>query len=343
VRLKKFKVTEKNGIVRKGPQRVEYSIPFLLLIVLSIIGIVRCISQMLSSGNLGPIIVLFWLCFNLFLLTMAVFFVLGRDFQRKSERAIIAEPCQIKVGSRRISAMTKDISETGLSVLVEQPVNIDEEDEVQIEITTGRYRAILFCTIIHSDILPGSVWKYAFHIHDYGDTYPDFLQIIYDRTPTLPQKLEGSSGAYYDLRVNVSKRVIRQFYQRRKRTRVPLDTMVYDTKGLAHRVLDINFRFLIVEEDGGEGSVTLVIQSEPSLFLDCERVRSISADRCLLEIKNYDDIAGDVQKITALEQWVFAQYKASMEGAALDLQEEEAEAEEPKEEAKAYFSESDYL
>jgi hypothetical protein len=108
-------------------------------------------------------------------------------------------------------------------------------------------------------------------------------------------------------------------------------------------VLDINFRFLIVEEDGGEGSVTLVIQSEPSLFLDCERVRSISADRCLLEIKNYDEIAGDVQKITALEQWVFAQYKASMEGAALDLQEEEAEAEEPKEEAKAYFSESDYL
>ena len=95
LQIKKFKVTQKSGLQNEKGQNVLYMIPFLLLIVLSVIGIVNCVVIMFDSGSFGSIVVLFWLVYNLFLLVMALFFVDGRIPLRSSERVRAHIPCTI--------------------------------------------------------------------------------------------------------------------------------------------------------------------------------------------------------------------------------------------------------
>ena len=96
--MKKFKVTKKEGLQNEKGQNFLYMVPFLLLIILSVIGIVNCVVIMFDSGSFGSIVVLFWLVYNLFLLVMALFFVDGRiPLQRAGSRPHSLHPPSVRL------------------------------------------------------------------------------------------------------------------------------------------------------------------------------------------------------------------------------------------------------
>jgi len=78
ITLKKFKITKKGGVESEKGKNIAYMVPFIILIVLSVIGIINCVVSMFETNSLGSIVVVFWLVNNLFILVMALFFVQGR-------------------------------------------------------------------------------------------------------------------------------------------------------------------------------------------------------------------------------------------------------------------------
>ncbi|WP_455558405.1 glycosyltransferase [Agathobaculum hominis] len=74
IRKREFAVTDKSG--RSG-WRWWYPLPFLVLIVLSAVGIVRVVGMTLEQSTSVYLLLLFWLVYNLYQLLFALFFVCG--------------------------------------------------------------------------------------------------------------------------------------------------------------------------------------------------------------------------------------------------------------------------
>ena len=186
ITMKTFKVTKKGQTEKEAGKNLLYLTPFALLVVLSVIGIFNCLFMIFDGNNMGPSVVLFWLIVNLFTLVMAMFFVLGRNYLRQSERTHAVMDCTICTPTSSYTGKTLDLSETGAAVRLDDPVSIDTEEDVTLELHDGRYKAVLKAQIVHVDNNKDS-WKYAFRITDYTDTYDEYLQLLFDRIPTLPQ------------------------------------------------------------------------------------------------------------------------------------------------------------
>lgn len=320
--MKTFKVTKKGDERDAAGQNILYMIPFVLLIVLSIIGIVNCVLMMMRSNSAGPIVVLFWLVYNLYTLIMACFFVMGRSFFRKTERVQTAEDCVLVERENRYETKTIDISEMGVALSMKEPVFISEEP-VMLEIHTDRYHANLVAEIVHTDERKTD-WKYAFVITDYLDTYEEYMQILYDRIPTLPQKLKDVTGMFGDLSTNTSHRVHKYFYQKRKLPRVTIHTTVRGIDGKKYTMMDFNYEYCTLKcpEKPAE-ELTLIIDIIYDLEITCQYLHGNEKGDYLYRIENYQEIYENAELHKELENWVLEQHTSYL--ARLAEQEEHTE------------------
>ena len=71
--------------------------PFIVLIVLSVIGIIRAICILSLSQIVELFVLLFWLIRNLYFLIMALFLVDGRDADNEVVKVIDAEFVNVEV------------------------------------------------------------------------------------------------------------------------------------------------------------------------------------------------------------------------------------------------------
>lgn len=245
ITLKKFKVTKKEAVRGEKENNLLYLIPFLILIILSVIGIVRCIIVMFDSGSFGPIVVLFWLLSNLFFLVMSTLFVDGRIPYRKAERVPLSVPAEVRTTDDTLCGKTRDVSENGLSIIFEKPYYLETGEKFDVTMSWAEYRADLLCELVFVS-QAGENWNYSMRIEDYRDCYDDWLQIIYDRVPPLPLEIKKDSGIFDDLKINAKKRVETPFFQKRQYPRILLDTDVACptlSAGTVH-VNDFNYVFL---------------------------------------------------------------------------------------------------
>jgi len=301
ITLKKFKVTKKGEYENEEGKNIAYMIPFLVLIVLSIIGIFKLIGIIFESSSLSPIVVLFWLITNLFSLVMSVFFVQGREFMRKSERVHAAVDCEIHDGVMTIVCKTKDFSETGVSVILNNPVDIDDEQDVDMMLKTDRYHAKIRAKVVHVEEIKEG-WKYAFYITDMLDSYRDYLQIIYDRVPTLPMTLDDSLSSFDDLRLNVENRTKETFYENRRLPRINIDMDVKTEDGSFVYIVNYNYKYIGLKvQDKPKNIVFIPIDG---LELRCSYYRTISENLELYTIDNYYEIHGNHVEEKLLEEWI---------------------------------------
>ncbi|KGK89993.1 glycosyl transferase [Clostridium sp. HMP27] len=301
ITLKKFQVTKKGQVQSEKGKNIGYMIPFLVLIVLSVIGIINCICTIFDSGSLNPIVVLFWLATNLFCLVMSLFFVQGREYMRKSERVNARIDCEIQDRFIRRTCKTKDFSETGISIILNDPVNIDDEHDVSIQLKTDRYNAKMKARIVHVEEIKDG-WKYAFYITDMCNSYREYLQIIYDRVPTLPLNLSESLSSFDDLRLNVAKRTKETFYENRRLPRINMNVDVKTEKGDFVNVINYNYKYIALNiKDQPEKLLLIPVDG---LELDCQYERTVRENIQLYAIKNYNEIHTNNEKQKLLEKWI---------------------------------------
>lgn len=341
ISMKQFKVTKKGVAENEAGKNLIYLIPFALLVALSVIGVFNCVHMIFESNNIGPVFVLFWLLVNLFTLVMAMFFIAGRKPLRKSERANVILDCDMTAGGRTYPCKTNNISEQGVAVMMNQPVNINDEETVEMKLYDGRYEACIKARVVHVSNMKDK-WKYAFQITDYCDTYEEYLQLIYDRVPTLPQRLNKADGSFDDLRINLKGRVAKPFYENRRYARVEVGVDMEDTKGRKWKLVDFNYRYCTVvsgQEMSGPQEMVLVVDKKKQIFFKCHKNNEKVPGKVLYEIINYEENYRDIEKREFLDAWVKKNWEAAREADSADRKSKKAET---KKQSKD-FNEMDYI
>lgn len=266
ISLKKFKVTHKGQQENQKGKNLVYMLPFLILIVLSVIGIANCIRIMFDSGSLGPAVVLFWLVSNLFTMVMALFFVDGRIPYRSAERIAVTLPAQLHVREATYPCTLRDISEKGVSLRMDQPHLVDSKGEIILEIRDRKYhvRLLLRPVYVNQVRLENSgFWEYAFVIegHDEAGGYDHLLGICYDRIPTHPASIRKNSGSYQDLSINMKRRVQTPLYQKRQYPRIQVDADVPCLGGERVRLCNFNYVYAAFSGESLPSQLTFLVDS----------------------------------------------------------------------------------
>lgn len=310
ISLKKFKVTKKETQMNEKGQNIVYMIPFLILIVLSVIGLIRCVLIMFDSGSFEPIVVVFWLLYNLFLLVMSLFFVDGRVPYRKSERVRLSCPCELSNRVYHLSGEVKDISEQGIAVYLEKPSYFPQGEWLELQVQGGRYQAKLSAEVVYVK-KEGERWCYSMKITDYHDTYDEYLQLLYDRVPTLPYEIKKDSGSFEDLKMNTQKRIIPPFFQKRNTPRLLLDLDVdfseESEKGALPeekkvRLVDFNYSFVTLRADVLPEQ--LILMPKQPWALHCRYESEIRGGLLLYRIVNSKELWENRAVMEAFTAWL---------------------------------------
>lgn len=339
ITLKKFKVTNKKEQKNQKGKNHIYAIPFLILIVLSIIGIIRCIFIMFDSGSFGPIVVLFWLINNLFFLVMAILFVDGRIPYRKSERVKFIIPCTLNDGIQELHGTTRDFSETGISVLFDEPYYLEPDSLINIELQWKSYHVKLQAQIVFVTKFDKK-WSYSMVIKDYMNTYDDYLQIIYDRVPILPQEIKKHSGSFEDLKINTQKRIATPFFQKRQYPRILLNVEIpcMELEGGRLKVIDFNYSYLTTDKDINFTEITLVFAED--IRISCAYEQKKHLGQRIYKIKNMDEVIRNKSQYNNLLKWIKENHEKALLVEEKRIKEERKQQ---KEKEKKEFNESDIV
>ena len=300
ISMKKFKVTKKDAKQNKN-QNIKYAIPHTVLIILSVIGIVNCIRWTFTTGRIDYFVILFWLFLNLFNLVMSLFFVMGRDVVRKNERQKAEIPCGVTTRYGSYEGMTRDISEGGVAVVIPHAFDIDEEECCEIRLDSDRYHAKVEGKIV-SVTKAKEGWCYVFAITSLKESRQDFMQLIYDRDPSLPANLDESLSSFDDLRLNITKRVARSDFQNRKKARIPVmqefDTDSWNTV----KMINFNYQYALFELNPFMPE-EFSIELEEGLTIELKKKRIISESEILCRVENYMDIYFSEELYKKMENW----------------------------------------
>ena len=274
ISLKQFRVTQKGGPENGKGKNVVYMVPFLMLVVLSVIGIGNCIRIMFDSGSFGPIVVLFWLVNNLFMLIMALFFVDGRVPYRRDERVKVSLPANLRVDGKRYPCVTVDLSEGGAAVRMKAPIYLGQKEEIYLETETEAYHVSLPVEPVYVAQGEQTHWRYAFRIPELGEQRESWLGILYDRAPTLPVEIRKNSGFYEDLSLNMERRAKEPFREKRRNPRILLLTDVLTEKG-SLPIYDFSYVAVTLDGTRRPGRITLFFPGvEPMEFTYCRETKT---------------------------------------------------------------------
>lgn len=273
IKKEKFAVTGKIRVEEKFSDTFKYAIPHFLLALLSVYGLIMSLNQMILEKTMGNIIVIFWLGANLYMLLMAIFFVIGRKYYRSSERYQVQLQIQFKVGETEFSVLSSDISEGGISFTLEEPIYLSDEKELYIKIQNeeGHYCANMKGKIIHIR-QTGTNWRYAMNYEAVSEEdYLQLLQIIYDRLPTLPTTVNHHSSFFEDAKNNILKRQKGISKSQRALPRVALECNVVDSDKENYIMRDFNYSYLRVYRKKAEyPKETIFIENKSQYSFECE-------------------------------------------------------------------------
>ncbi len=211
IKMKKFKVTKKNGTEESGRGQILYVVPHFVLTVLSVYGMINCTRWMFHTGRLDCLMILFWLLVNLYHLVMSLFFLLGRKNVRQAERQNVAFCCLVKTGQEEEKGTTVDISEGGVSVLLPHAIHSVSGESAELVLDDGKYKAAVGGEIVLAERTE-TQWHYVFRITDWQQGKGEYMQLVYDRNPSLPINLDESASSFEELRINLSRRIYARKY-----------------------------------------------------------------------------------------------------------------------------------
>lgn len=247
IHQRKFKVTNKkkegSGI---GIEFAVYAIPHLVLLALSAAAVIRFAHGKYGWALFYSSIILFWITYNMVSLFYAVFFMLGRRAYRSSERIRAEEDITIQYKSLSYEAKTADVSENGLAFWTEKPIYLPENKTVNFAVTTPFYKARLKGRIVYVKERDMG-WRYSAAVRAVDDDNKrQYLQIIYDRTHSLPKQLDLWVTAYDDMLRNIKRRLKQPLSDKRKMPRIQLGRQITFTNGAACKLIDFNYRYFSV-------------------------------------------------------------------------------------------------
>ena len=210
ISLTSFRVTDKSQKIRKRKRDVRGMLPFLVLTVLSVAGIVRILTVFDAQQTFSFLILLFWVIRNLYFLIMALFLVDGRDSDEEVVRVTDAEPVVLRSGKDAWEGITTQLTEHNLNVYLDegQSLGIGAECGITILREDGDILVKGVVTGIR-EARHSTARAHTVEILDFCGNRYEYLELLYDRIPTLPQSLRRDFGVLSHLWQNIAHRVAR--------------------------------------------------------------------------------------------------------------------------------------
>jgi cellulose synthase (UDP-forming) len=235
---------------------------------------------------------------------MAVFFMNGRQSHRQYERFEREVDCVITYGNRMIRAKTHNVSENGMSVVLNFPEYIPINEEVIVRMATERY-VTSWKGKVANVINLNDKWKYGFQITEIEEAdRREMLQIVYDSEPTLPKEIEAGLSTVDDLMINIRSRAAQNDYFSRKLPRVELSNYVETSTGQRALLRDFNYEFLTVQFLKGEKIPEELILRDNGIVLECTLVDKHARLGACYGIKNVDEINQNLEFRSILKSWI---------------------------------------
>ncbi len=310
IKKKTFSVTKKDRSTAQGVPLKFYAIPHIVLAILSLIGIINCIRLTFSTSSMTYIVVIFWLVNNLHSLLMAIFFMLGRPIKRKAERYKVDLPCALSWSTREraITSQVFDISETGFMTKLDFPHFIPDDMNLTAVITGERSSSRFQCRVVsvtQDNAVGKNTYRYAFEItHIDFDEQNALYAIIYDRIPSLPNKLHDNISLFDDILINVSSRTSIHTLFNRRLARIRLDRFINAEECENIKIIDFNYAYLLI--DGSQLPKTYLRLTFPiakNLKFYCEFEKAIGSS-LLYRLSNYREIGNTEAFTGVLKEWI---------------------------------------
>jgi cellulose synthase (UDP-forming) len=206
ITLSTFKVTDKSGPATHRVRDWRSMAPFIVLVALSVFGIARVIWLLTQTLSVGLFVLLFWLVRNLYFLSMSLFLVDGRDSDGENVKVQVAEPASVTVlkGIGTLSGpapgtvyegVTTQLTEHNACVFLDDAEELRLGSQVELAMECDPYSVKLRGVITQVVTSRNESQRvFTVEILDFGDDWGEYLQVLYDRVPTLPQRLTHDPG-----------------------------------------------------------------------------------------------------------------------------------------------------
>lgn len=328
-----FAVTKKEGAVYDRNYQIRKVIPHIILWILSLIGIVSFFVKTFKFGTPRYAVILFWLVINFYNITMAIFFMLGREVHRTTERVYAKVNCEIIFDDEVIECTTSDISEGGVGVSFDFPIYIPYDKEFYVRLITDRYKCKFKGQISNIQEYHNQ-WKYGIRLKDIADdNYKSMLNILYDREPTFPKTIAKNSGVFDDIKVNLKNRNKHDDTFNRKLPRIELHKKLRSIEAGKVELINFNYEYALIKIYRETNRISqLTIPIDRDIVLKCELGKNkVNEDNCIKEenskyipkhqavnrhnskrnesihlyvVENYEQLAKNSNFIKILYQWI---------------------------------------
>jgi len=252
IKMSKFKVTPKENVIReKYTARLELVWPQMILLILSLLGLGRIGYFFLTDGYAPQYLInMFWLIYNIYVFSMAIFFMFERPKLRRNERIAAHEAVLVQTGGEWYEGKSMDLSEEGVTMLTKDPLYFQSEKMYPLRIETGRYISDMQVRIVRVDSMQGK-YKYVFHIEQIEQKDKEQLfMILYDRVPVFPT-MQKKSFAGGDILSNIRKRNREFVPLKRKLPRITVQKNIWievDGVGKRIQIEDFNYEYLTTKQ-----------------------------------------------------------------------------------------------
>ena len=214
ITLSAFKVTDKTRKAEKHSADIRSMLPFLILALLSVIGIIRVILICDRQHVIGLMILLFWLVRNLYFLILSIFLVDGRDDDTEPVKVQDFIPVTVDVlyGSTGSSAgITTQLNEHSMTVYLDEGASPGIGDHVRVHVQGNNGHEAQVNGVVTGVRLSrrSQSRTQTIEILDFGNDRYEYWEILYDRIPSLPQSLNKDFGIITHLWQNIAHRVAR--------------------------------------------------------------------------------------------------------------------------------------
>lgn len=293
IHSRKFVVTKKTK-ESDSTTNLLYALPYAILIALSVAACIRFIRGKYGMALVYSSIVIFWLLYNLTALIYALFFMLGRVSRRKNERILAQELIQVRLDGQTCGGITCDLSDGGLSFILNSDAPLPTGVSMEAQVTTARYDAKVHMTLVSAKFSEGT-GLYSARVTPVDETSKrNYMQIIYDRPHTLPKTLDTWLTPFDVISSNVFRRLHPAAF-RKKAARYPINKVVTLSDGHSVRIETLDNYVLWVQPIGPSAwtqhqqlrleldSVTLLLEvviggtpEEPRYFLIINNAQELS-------------------------------------------------------------------
>lgn len=204
-----FKVTNKQSAAGGKDRNLAYKLPFWVLLVCCIAGLIRVAVLLLHTKSFGLLTVIYWLLRSGYFIIMSLCLIDGRDYDGENVTVRDAETVTGEKNGQIYGGITTSLTEHSVKVFFDEPDVFRLGDPVKLTLTVGETALCLQGTVVGVTIRRSRAVRcvYTVEILDFGGQRDAYNYMLYNRIPTLPQSLNRDFGVIEVLFKNISMRL----------------------------------------------------------------------------------------------------------------------------------------